>query len=61
MLRAIYPYSLEVSRLYRQHLQAFASMAEAPSFKERPMESSVFHVGDKYKNRCRLRAAMVSC
>ena len=42
----------EVSRLYRQDLQTFAITAEALSFKESPMESSVFHAGDKYENRC---------
>ena len=30
----------------------FAITAEALSFKESPMESSVFHAGDKYENRC---------
>jgi hypothetical protein len=42
----------EVSRLYRQDLQTFALTAEALLFKESPMESSVFHAGGKYENRC---------
>ncbi len=42
----------EVSRLYRQALQTFALTAEALSFKESPMESSVCHAGGKYENRC---------
>ena len=42
----------EVSRLYRQDLQTFDMTAKALSFKESPMESSVFHAGGKYENRC---------